>query len=90
MAKVKHTEIDCIQQTNIALIKLQMQNIESKLDNVTDTMEDFIKEIRTSYTTKEEYKNLKTDYVDFKNKMWVINLAILVALIGSIFTVILK
>jgi DNA-binding transcriptional regulator GbsR (MarR family) len=90
MTKKSHTEIDCIQETSIALIKQQMQNIESKLDNVTDTMEDFIKEIRTSYTTKEEYKNLKTDYVDFKNKMWVINLAILVALIGGVFAVILK
>ncbi len=86
----KHKLEDCIQTTNIALLQQTMKNIESKLDNVTNTMEDFIKEIRTSYTTKEEYKNLKTDYVDFKNKMWVINLAILVALIGGVFAVILK
>jgi hypothetical protein len=86
----KHKLEDCFQTTNIALLQQTMKNIESKLDNVDTKMDNFIKEIRTSYTTKEEYKNLKTDYVDFKNKMWVINLAILVALIGGVFAVILK
>jgi hypothetical protein len=51
----------CIQEVTIALITQQMKNIESKLDNVTDTMEDFIKEIRENYATKKDLDTTKSE-----------------------------
>ena len=81
---------DCIQEVSIALITERMKNIESKLDNVDIKLDKFMKDIKENYLTKSEYTLLKDDYSDFKNKMWVINLAILVALIGSAITLIVK
>ena len=67
----------CVQETNIALLQLTMQNIETKMDKIDATLSEFIKEAKQTFATREEV-SYQWDEIE-KLKTQSININLLIA-----------
>ncbi len=90
---VKKTDCNdksCIQQTNIALINQGMDNLSKKLDESNKIMTDFIHEIKENFVTQKEHTEVKTKLKELTDKLWNINLYVLLAIIWVVIAFNLK
>jgi len=49
-----------------------------------------MKEIREGYTPNKQHEELKSNFEKFKDKMWSINMVLIVAIITAVLTLIFK
>jgi hypothetical protein len=82
-------EVKTMLQWHISLEDSNREKDDKWKDEIKTSLEEFAKEMRNWYTTTREHEEVKTQLNSLKDKLWNINLYILLAVIGAALSIIM-